>query len=118
MKKKSRSVTIQLLENPRSKNNKSRSDTIQLLEKPRSARSPEIPRSVKIPIPETEESRSGKEVSTRHPKNCLYINSGTFINILFNKELLGGLVNLDRPLKIQAGGKPINLSQIGSLHQA
>ena len=27
-------------------------------------------------------------------------------------------MDLDRPLKIQAGGKPIHMSQIGSLHQA
>ena len=30
---------------------------------------------------------------------------------------MGGLGNLNRPLKIQAGGKPIHLSQIGSLYQ-
>ena len=53
-----------------------------------------------------------------HPKNCLYINSGASIYILFNKELLGGLVILNRPLKIQAGGNPIHLSQIRSLYQA
>ena len=78
---------------------------------------PENPRSVKIPMPEPEESRIGEEISTpqsmasvaRHPKNCLYINSGTSIHILFSKELLGCLVNLNMPLKIQAGGKPIHL---------
>ena len=52
-----------------------------------------------------------------HPKNRLYINSGASLHILFNKELMGGLQNLDRPLKIQAGGKPIRMSQIKSLHQ-
>ena len=31
---------------------------------------------------------------------------------------MGGLQNLDRPLKIQAGGKPIHISQTGSLLQA
>ena len=31
---------------------------------------------------------------------------------------MGGLQNLDRPLKIQACGKPIHMSQVGSLHQA
>ena len=31
---------------------------------------------------------------------------------------MGGVVNLNRPLKIQASGKPIHMSQIGSLHQA
>ena len=38
--------------------------------------------------------------------------------MLFNKELLAGIVNLDRALKIHAGGKLIHLSQIRSLHQA
>ena len=50
-----------------------------------------------------------------HPKNRLYIDSGVSLYILFNKELMGGLQDLDRPLKIQAGGKPIHMSQIGSL---
>ena len=31
---------------------------------------------------------------------------------------MGGLADLDRPLKIQAGGKPIHMLQIESLHQA
>ena len=53
-----------------------------------------------------------------HPKNSLYIDSGVSLHILFNKELMGGLHNLDRPLKIQADGKPIHMSQDGSLHQA
>ena len=52
-----------------------------------------------------------------HPKNRLYINSGAFLHILFNKELMEGLVNLNKPLKIQAGGKLVHMSQIGSLHQ-
>ena len=52
-----------------------------------------------------------------HPKNSLYINSGASINVLFNKELMGGHQNLDRPLKIQTGGKSIRMSQIGSLYQ-
>ena len=52
-----------------------------------------------------------------HPKNQLYIDSGASLHILFNKELMGGLQNLDRPLKIQAGGKPIHMPKIGSLHQ-
>ena len=87
---------------------------------------PEKTRSVKIQVPEPEESRSGDDALTPqrlasaagHSKNRLYINSGVSIHILFNKELLGGVVNLNRPLKIHAGGKPIHLSQIGSLHQA
>ena len=45
-----------------------------------------------------------------HPKNCLYIDSGTFVHIQFNQELLGGLIQLDRVIKIQAGGRPIYLS--------
>ena len=81
-------------------------------------------RSVKIQVPEPEESRSGDDASTpqrlasvaRHPKYCLYINSGASIHIFFTKELLGGIVNLDRALKIHAGGKTIHLSQIRSLH--
>ena len=52
-----------------------------------------------------------------HPKNRLYIDSGVFLHILFNKELMGGLVDLNRPLKYQASGKPVHMSQIGSLHQ-
>ena len=31
---------------------------------------------------------------------------------------MGGLVDLDRSLKIQTGNKPIYMSQIGTLHQA
>lgn len=101
----------------RQKNKKSRSVAIQI---------PEKPRSVKIQVPEPEESRRGDDASTPqrlasvagHPKNRLYIDSGTSIHILFNKELLGGITNLDRTLKIHAGGTPIHLSQIGSLHQA
>ena len=71
-------------------------------------------------------SRSAKEDSTPqcmtsvagHPKKCLYIVSGASLHILFNKELMGGLQNLDSPVKIQTGGKPIHMSQIGSLYQA
>ena len=100
----------------RQKNKKSRSVTIQI---------PEKTRSVKIQVPEPKESRSGDDASTPqrlasvagHPKNCLYIDSSASIHILFNKELLGGIVNLNSALKIHAGGKPIHLSQIGSLHK-
>ena len=35
-----------------------------------------------------------------HPKTRLYINSGASLHILFNKEPLEGLQNLDRPLMI------------------
>ena len=81
---------------------------------------------MKIQVPEPEESRSADDASipqrlasvAGHPKNCLYIDSGASIHILFNKELLGGIVDLNKSIKIQAGGKPIHLSQIGSLHQA
>ena len=77
-------------------------------------------------ISELDESRSVKEASipqcmasvAGHPKNRLYIDSGAFIQILFNKVLMGGLVNLNRPFKIQAGGKLIYIFQIRSLHQA
>ena len=82
---------------------------------------PKKPRSVKIQTPELEELRSAEDglVSVaRHPKNYLYINSGASIHILYNWELLGSLTQLDRPIKIQAGGKPIYLSQIESLHKA
>ena len=78
---------------------------------------------MKIQVPEPEELRSGDDASTPqrlasvagHPKNRLYINSGASMHILL---LLGGIVNLDKALKIHAGSKPIHLSQIGSLHQA
>ena len=53
-----------------------------------------------------------------HPKNRLYINSGTSLHILFNKELLGKINEIKVPIKIQAGGKPSHIEQIGSLHQA
>ena len=53
-----------------------------------------------------------------HPKNRLYIDSGASLQILFNKELLGELNKIEVPLKIQAGGKPFHIKQIGSLHQA
>ena len=101
----------------RQKNKKSRSVTIQI---------PEKTRSVKVEVPEPEEPRRGDDPSTPqllasvagHPKNRLYIDSGASIHILFNKELLGGIVNLYKSVKIHACGKPIHLSQIGSLHQA
>ena len=55
---------------------------------------------------------------TGYPKNRLYINSGASLHILFNKELLGELNDIKVPIKIQAGGKPFHIKQIGSLHQA
>ena len=53
-----------------------------------------------------------------HQKNRLYIDSGAFLHILFNKELMGELHNTDKPLKIQAGGKPFHIKKIESLYQA
>ena len=81
---------------------------------------------MKIQTPESEDSRSGEDALTPqrllsvtgHPKNRIYINSGASLNILFNRELLGGVITLNRAIKIQAGGEPIYLSQIGSLHKA
>lgn len=101
----------------RQKNKKSTSVTIRI---------PEKTRSVKIQVPKPKVSRRGDDPSipqhltsvAGHPKNRIYINSGASIHILFNKELLGGILDLDKSIKIQAGGKPIHLSQIGSLHQA
>ena len=54
----------------------------------------------------------------RYLKNRLYIDSGASLHILFNKVLMGELHNTDKTLKIQAGGKPFHIKQIGSLHQA
>ena len=53
-----------------------------------------------------------------HPKNHLYIDIGVFVHNLFNQELLGSIIQLDWIIKIQAGGKPIHLSQIGPFHKA
>ena len=87
---------------------------------------PEKPRSVKIQTPEAEESRSGEDASTPqclvsvagHPKNRLFIDSSASLHIIFNRELLGGVIKIDRAIKIRAGGKLIHLSQINSLHKA
>ena len=40
------------------------------------------------------------------------------MHILFNQELLGSFIQLDRVIRIQADDKPIHLSPIGSLHKA
>ena len=64
------------------KNKKSRSVTIQISKKPR---------SVMIQTSKLEGLRSGEDTSTPqclvsvagHPKNCLYIDSGASITILF-----------------------------------
>ena len=67
-------------------------------------------------------SRSGSLQQVRsvagHHKNRLYIDSGASLHILFNRELLEDIRDLDRPKDIAAGGKNIKLSQIGSLHTA
>ena len=85
------------------KHKKSRGVTILILKKPR---------SVKIQMPEPEESRNREDAAStpqrllsvaRHPKNRLYIDSGASLHIIFNRELLGGLIKLDRVIKILAG---------------
>ena len=43
-----------------------------------------------------------------------YIDSGTSINNLFNKELLIGLLKLNRTLKVQTSDEPIYLLEIRS----
>ena len=53
-----------------------------------------------------------------HPEYFLFINSSASLHIIFNRELLGGVIKLDRQIKIQAGDKPIHLLQIRSLHKA
>ena len=81
---------------------------------------------MKIQTPEPEELWSGDDTSmpqrlvsvAGHPKNCLYIDSGASVRILFNQELLEGLIKLDKFNKIQADEKPIHLSHIVSLHKA
>ena len=73
--------------------------TIQILKKPR---------SVKIQTPEPEESWSREDDLTPqhlvsvagYPKNCLYIDSCAFLHIIFNRGLLGGLIKINRAIKI------------------
>ena len=120
---KSRSVTIQVHEDRKNKNNKPRSDNTPGHIKTRSESTPNNPIII---ISDLHELRSEDKDSTPkrmtsvagHPKNRLYINSGASLCILFNKELMGELHNIDNPLKIQAGGKPFHIKQIGSVHQA
>ena len=50
--------------------------------------------------------------------DCLYIDSRASLHILFSKELIDGLSELQNPLKIQAVGSSINLSQVNTLHPA
>ena len=99
------------------KDKKSRSVTILI---------PDKYRSVKIQTPEPDESKSVDDASTPqrlvsvagHLKNRLFIDIGASLHIIINRELLGGFIKVDRAIKIQAGGNPIHLSQIGSLHKA
>ena len=121
--KKSRSVSIQIPEDHRNKNKESRSDNTPGHKKLRSESTPNNPISTISNIHELrnedKDSTSQRMTSvTGHPKNRFYIKSGASLHVLFNKELIGRLQNLDRPLKIQAGGKPIHMSQVGSQHQA
>ena len=59
-------------------------------------------------MPEPEESKGGEEAITPQrlvsvdggPKNHSYIDSSISIPNIFNKELLAGLVKLNRVLKI------------------
>ena len=112
------------------KNKKSRSVTIQISEhhnyKSKESRSEYTPNNPISTISDLQELRSVDNGSTSqritsvagHPKNRLYIDSGASLYILFNKELLGKLHNINKPLKIQIGGKPFHIKQIGSVHQA
>ena len=81
---------------------------------------PDKPMSVKIQTPEPEESKSGEGASTPqrlvsvagHLKNHVFIDSGASLHIIFNRELLGGLIKHNRAIKIQAMDKLNHLSQI------
>ena len=98
--KKSRSVTIQIPEDRDNKNKGSRSDNTPGHIKPRSEHTPNDPIST---ISDLQEFRSVDDGSTPqritsiagHPKNRLYIDSGASLHILFNKELLGKLHNIE-----------------------
>ena len=121
--KKFRSVNIQVPEDCSNKNKEPRSGNTPGHIKPRSESTPNNPIST---ISDLRELRSEDVDSTPqrmtsvagHPNNCLYIDSGASLHILFNRELMGGLQNLVNPLKIEVGGKPIHMKQVGSLHQA
>ena len=89
---------------------------IQIITSPRSVKANiSEPKELRSVLPEPEELRSvvdtlepqGEVNVTAHPKNRLYIDSGASVHILFNRELLGCLIQLDRVIKIQAGGKKI-----------
>ena len=103
------------------KNNESRSDNIPGHMKLRSEHTPNDPISTISDIQELRivDNKSTPQRMTSvagHPKNRLYIDSGASLHILFNKELLGELIKINVPLKIQAGGKPFHIKQTESLH--
>ena len=79
----------------------------------------EKPRSVKIQMSELEESRNREEAMT--PQRLVSVDEDSKTAHILFKELLKGLVKLDRAFKIQTGGEQIHLSQIRSqtryLHQ-
>ena len=108
----------------RENNNKEpRSDNTQGDKKPRSDSTLNDPISTISDIHElrSEDKKSTPQRMTSvagYPKNRLYIDSGTSLHILLNKERLGGLHDTTNPRKIQAGSKPFHTKQIGSLHQA
>ena len=99
--KKSRSVTIKIPEDRNNKNKESRSDNTPGHTKSRREYTPNNPIST---ISDLQELRSMDNCSTQqrmtsvagHPKNRLYIDSGTILHILFNKELLGEFHNIDK----------------------
>ena len=103
--KKSRSMTLQLPGERDKKNKATRSDNTPTSTKTRSAHTPNNPIST---ISEIRKLRNADDRSTpqrmtsvagRH-KNRLYIDIGASLHILFNKELLGELNNIEVPLKI------------------
>ena len=46
-------------------------------------------------VTDTTETQQDTSVSG-HPKNCLYIDNGAFIYVLFKQELVEGLIQLDQ----------------------
>ena len=115
--KKSRSVTIQIPEDYDNKNKGSRSNNTPDHIKPRSEHTPNDPISTMFDIQElrsVDDSSTPQRMTsvTVNPKNRLYINCGASLHILFNKELLGELNNIEMPLKIQARGKLFHIKQI------
>ena len=121
--KKSRSATIQLPGKRDKKGKVTMNGNTLANTKPRSEYTPNNHISTKSKIKELRsvDDRSTPQLMTsvaRHPKNRLYIDSGASLHIRFNKELLEKLKDIKVPIKIQAGGKPFYIEQIGSLHQA